>query len=105
MQCAAIEFARNVLEWKGAHSTEFNKKTPFPVISLLEEQEGVEDLGGTMRLGAYPCHVKKDTKAYRAYKNEAVSERHRHRFEFNNKYLYIFQKNVLILFFNFSGDK
>ena len=92
MQCAAIEFARNVLDMKNAHSTEFNKKTPFPVISLLEEQQNVKDLGGTMRLGAYPCQVKKDTLAYKAYKAEEISERHRHRYEFNNEYREKFQK-------------
>ena len=92
MQCAAIEFARNVLDMKGAHSTEFNKKAPFPVISLLEEQQHVKDLGGTMRLGAYPCLVKKDTLAYKAYKADEISERHRHRYEFNNEYREKFQK-------------
>jgi CTP synthase len=92
MQCAAIEFARNVLDMKGAHSTEFNKKTPYPVISLLEEQQNVKDMGGTMRLGAYPCLVKKDTLAYKAYKAEEISERHRHRYEFNNEYREKFQK-------------
>lgn len=92
MQCATIEFARNALGWKGANSTEFNKKAPYPVISLLEEQEKVEDLGGTMRLGALPCHIKKDTQAYRAYKTDEISERHRHRYEFNNKYREDFQK-------------
>jgi CTP synthase len=92
MQCAVIEFARNVLDMKGANSTEFNKKSPFPVISLLEEQEKVKDMGGTMRLGAYPCDVKKDTKAYKAYKADQISERHRHRYEFNNEYREKFQK-------------
>ena len=92
MQCATIEFARDVLEWKNANSTEFNKKTPYPVISLLEEQEKVENLGGTMRLGALPCHVKKETHAYRAYKSDEVMERHRHRYEFNNQYREDFQK-------------
>ena len=92
MQCAAIEFARNVLDMKGAHSTEFNKKTPFPVISLLEEQQNVKDLGGTMRLGAYPCQIKKDTLAHKAYKVDEISERHRHRYEFNNEYREKFQK-------------
>lgn len=92
MQCAAIEFARNVLDMKGAHSTEFNKKTPFPVISLLEEQQKVKDMGGTMRLGAYPCQIKKDTLAYKAYKADEISERHRHRYEFNNEYREKFQK-------------
>ena len=92
MQCATIEFARNILEWKGANSTEFNKKTSYPVISLLEEQEKVEDLGGTMRLGALPCHIKKDTLAYKAYKTDETMERHRHRYEFNNQYREDFQK-------------
>jgi len=86
MQCATIEFARNVMGWKTANSTEFNKKSSHPVISLLEEQEKVENLGGTMRLGAYGCHLKKDTQAFEAYKTEDIMERHRHRYEFNNKY-------------------
>ena len=86
MQCAVIEFARNVANLKNAHSTEFNKKTPYPVISLLEEQEEVKDLGGTMRLGAYPCNLKKGTLTYEAYGTELIEERHRHRYEFNNKY-------------------
>lgn len=92
MQCATIEFARNVLGWKGANSTEFNKKTQYPVISLLEEQEKVEHLGGTMRLGALPCHLKKETHSYKAYKSDEIMERHRHRFEFNNHYREDFQK-------------
>lgn len=92
MQCAVIEFARNVAGLKGANSTEFNKKTPHPVIGLLEEQEVVKDMGGTMRLGALPCHVKKDSLAYEAYKSEEVLERHRHRYEFNNKYRENFTK-------------
>ena len=92
MQCATIEFARNVLGLKGANSTEFNKKTPAPVISLLEEQEKVENLGGTMRLGALPCHIKKETLAYKAYKTDEIMERHRHRYEFNNRYREDFQK-------------
>lgn len=92
MQCAVIEFARNVLEMKGAHSTEFNKKTPCPVISLLEEQLNIKDMGGTMRLGAYPCQIKKETLAYKAYKIDEISERHRHRYEFNNEYRDKFQK-------------
>ncbi len=92
MQCAVIEFARNVAGLKGANSTEFNKKTAHPIISLLEEQEGVKDMGGTMRLGALPCHVKKDTLAYEAYKADEVMERHRHRYEFNNKYREPFAK-------------
>ncbi|MDD5217912.1 MAG: CTP synthase [Candidatus Omnitrophica bacterium] len=99
MQCATIEFARNVLGWKGAHSSEFNKKTLYPVISLLEEQEKIEALGGTMRLGAQPCVLKKDSLAAKAYKTEEVMERHRHRYEFNNKYREDFQKKG----FRFTG--
>ncbi|MBI4395257.1 MAG: CTP synthase [Candidatus Omnitrophica bacterium] len=95
MQCAVIEFARNGLEMKGAHSTEFNKKTSYPVISLLEEQENVANLGGTMRLGAYPCEIKKNSLAYEAYGAEEISERHRHRYEFNNKYREDFIKKGL----------
>ncbi|OGW87011.1 MAG: CTP synthase [Omnitrophica bacterium RIFCSPHIGHO2_02_FULL_46_11] len=92
MQCAVIEFARNVMDFKGANSTEFNKKTPYPVISLLEEQENVANLGGTMRLGAYLCELKKGTRAHEAYGADEVSERHRHRYEFNNKYREAFTK-------------
>lgn len=95
MQCAVIEFARNVADLKGANSTEFNKKTTYPVISLLEEQEEIKDMGGTMRLGALPCHIKKDTLAYKAYKAEEAMERHRHRYEFNNKFREQFAKNGL----------
>ena len=99
MQCAVIEFARDVLDLKGAHSTEFNKKTPYPVISLLEEQEGIANLGGTMRLGACLCEVKRDTLAHEAYGADEVYERHRHRYEFNNKYRELFAKSG----FRFSG--
>jgi len=95
MQCAVIEFARNVLDFKGAHSTEFNKKTAYPVISLLEEQESVSNLGGTMRLGAYLCEIKRNTLTYEAYGADEVSERHRHRYEFNNKYREAFTKKGL----------
>jgi len=87
MQCAVIEFARNVLGMKGAHSTEFNKKTPYPVIDMMEEQKKIMGLGGTMRLGAYPCKLSKSSKVYKIYKSLNISERHRHRYEFNNKYL------------------
>jgi CTP synthase len=85
LQCAIIEFARHVCGMKGAHSTEF-KKTKYNVIDLMQEQKGIKNLGGTMRLGAYPCIVAKGTKAYRAYKKEFISERHRHRYEVNNKF-------------------
>jgi len=95
MQCAVIEFARNVLDFKGAHSTEFNKKTAYPVISLLEEQESVSNMGGTMRLGAYTCEIKRNTLTYEAYGADEVQERHRHRYEFNNKYRDNFVKKGL----------
>ncbi|MBI2760456.1 MAG: CTP synthase, partial [Chloroflexi bacterium] len=86
MQVMVIEFARNVLGLAGAHSTEINPSTPHPVISLLSEQLGIEDKGGTMRLGAYPCRLRAGTRTHRAYGVDMVSERHRHRYEFNNAY-------------------
>ena len=85
LQCAIIEFARNVCGMKGANSTEF-RKTKFNVIDLMIDQRGVKNLGGTMRLGAYPCIVQKRTKAFQAYKKELIYERHRHRYEVNNKF-------------------
>jgi len=85
LQCAVIEFARNIAGMKSAHSTEF-KKTKYNVIDLMTDQRGVKNLGGTMRLGAYPCVVQKRTKSYKAYKKELISERHRHRYEVNNKF-------------------
>ncbi|MBL3657599.1 CTP synthase [Fulvivirga sediminis] len=87
MQCAVIEFARNVLKLEDASSTELNEKTKHPVIDLMEEQKKVVDMGGTMRLGAYPCDLKKGSKANSVYGKTKISERHRHRYEFNNKYL------------------
>ncbi len=85
LQCATIEFARHI-GLENANSTEFDKESPHPVVCLLEEQEGVTDLGGTQRLGAYPCHLKISTKARAAFGVDVVSERHRHRYEVNNKY-------------------
>ena len=87
MQMAVIEFARNILGLKGAHSVEMDPNTPFPVINMMEEQKRITMMGGTMRLGAYPCHITKDTLAYQIYGTEDISERHRHRYEFNNEYL------------------
>jgi CTP synthase len=86
MQCAVIEFARNVCGLKGANSTEFDPKTAHPVISLLEEQRGVTALGGTMRLGASVCRLSKNTRAFGAYAQTEIRERHRHRYEVNNRY-------------------
>ena len=87
LQCAVIEFARNVLKLKGAHSTEMNKNTRHPVIDLMEEQKGISEMGGTMRLGAYACKITGRSQASKAYKNKNIMERHRHRYEFNNFYL------------------
>lgn len=86
MQIAVIEFARNVLGLEGAHSSELRPDTPYPVIDLMPEQKDVENLGGTMRLGIYPCKIKKDTLAARVYGDDLIYERHRHRYEFNNFY-------------------
>lgn len=91
LQCAVIEFARNVLGFEKAHSTEMSTKTAYPVIDLMEEQKGITEKGGTMRLGAYPCVVKKKSKVYEAYHKEYIEERHRHRYEFNDKYLKDFE--------------
>jgi len=91
MQCATIEFARNVLGYEGANSSEFDENTPYPVISLLHEQEKIENKGGTMRLGAYPCKLAPGSIAQREYGADLISERHRHRFEFNNKYREAFE--------------
>ncbi len=86
MQCAVIEFARNVLKLSDAHSSELDSNTSNPVIDLMPEQKDIDEMGGTMRLGAYPCKVEKDTFAYRAYSEDLIYERHRHRYEFNNEY-------------------
>jgi len=86
MQMAVVEFSRNVLGLKDASSAEFSLTTENPVIHIMETQKTVTDKGGTMRLGAYPCHIKKDTLAYEIYGQEDISERHRHRYEYNNSY-------------------
>ena len=86
MQMAVVEFARNVLGLKDANSAEFSNDTHNPVIHIMENQKGVVNKGGTMRLGSYPCKIKKDTLAYKIYEEENISERHRHRFEYNNDY-------------------
>jgi CTP synthase len=91
MQMAVIEFARNVLGFKGAHSVEMDPSTAYPVIDMMEEQKKIKAMGGTMRLGAYPCAIEKDSLAYQIYGNTEISERHRHRYEFNDKYLKDFQ--------------
>src|SRR5258708_1062871 len=96
MQMAVIEFARNVLGLKDAHSTEMNPNTPMPVIGLMEEQKKVTIKGGTMRLGSYPCVLKEGSLARHIYGREEISERHRHRWEFNNAYLSQFEEAGMV---------
>ena len=96
MQCAVIEYARNVLGIKDANSTEMEPSTKNPVIGLMEEQKNISDMGGTMRLGAYACKITPNSKAFNIYGSENISERHRHRYEFNNKYLTTFKENGMI---------
>ena len=95
MQCAVIEFARNVLNKADAHSTEINSETAFPVIDIMDEQKKVINKGGTMRLGAYPCEITKNSIAHKCYNSVNISERHRHRFEFNNLYKQRFEESGL----------
>ncbi len=92
MQCAVIEFGRNVLGFKDAHSSEMNPKSKHKVIDMMQEQKKITAKGGTMRLGAYPCKIKKGTKAFSIYGKENISERHRHRYEFNNTFIKDFEK-------------
>ena len=96
MQMAVIEFARNVLGLKDAHSTEMEASTTFPVINMMEEQKKIKMMGGTMRLGAYPCEIKEGSLAYKIYQETNITERHRHRYEFNNEYLEQFESNGMI---------
>jgi CTP synthase len=86
MQCAVIEFARNVLGYKDANSSEIDPETQYPVIDLMPDQKDIEDLGGTMRLGLYPCKLEMDSFSKEAYSSDLIYERHRHRYEFNNEY-------------------
>jgi CTP synthase len=97
LQCAVIEFARHVCGLAGAHTTEIDKATPHPVVCLMEEQERVVDLGGTMRLGAWPCRLVPGSLAARAYGATDISERHRHRYEVNNKYRPLLEAKGLAL--------
>ncbi|MCA9196537.1 MAG: CTP synthase [Planctomycetales bacterium] len=99
MQCAVIEFARNVVSLENAHSTEFNKDTHHPVICLLDEQRNITDMGGTMRLGAQDTKIAESSKANEAYEADFVQERHRHRYEFNNSYRQQFEAHGM----TFSG--
>jgi CTP synthase len=96
MQCAVVEFARNILHLEGAHSTEINPKTKYPVIDLMEEQKSVTDKGGTMRLGGYKCIISKNSLTHRIYGKSETIERHRHRYEFNNKFFDDFKKNGMV---------
>jgi len=99
LQCAAIEFARNVCNLAGANTTEIDPETEHPVICLLEEQRDVTEKGATMRLGAWPCTLKPGTRAHAAYGADRISERHRHRYEFNNRYRAAFESKGMV----FSG--
>ena len=108
MQVAVIEFARNVAGMDGAHISEFDAKTPYPVIYLMlewydektktiQKRDINSEKGGTMRLGAYPCNIKKDTFSFKAYQATNISERHRHRYEFNNEFKEKLEENGLVI--------
>ncbi len=97
MQTAVIEFARNVLKWNDANSGEFDADSAHKVIDLMSEQKGIEEMGGTMRLGAYPCKIRKDTIMDMAYGKKEISERHRHRYEFNNEFRANFEENGMLV--------
>lgn len=101
MQCAVIEYGRHVLGLTGAHSSEFDKDTPYPVICLLDEQQNVTQMGGTMRLGSQPAKLAIGSKAAEAYGRELIDERHRHRYEFNNNYRTQFEDAGMV----FSGTR
>ena len=97
MQLAIVEFARNVIGYNDAHSIELDSSTTHPVIHLMPDQDGIEDIGGTLRLGSYPCELDKSTKAYDLYKEKTIHERHRHRYEVNNDYRTALIENGMIL--------
>ncbi len=97
MQCAVIEFARNVCGWKKANSTEFDEDSPHPVIDLMHDQRNLDELGGTMRLGHYKCELKKGSLAYKAYGEKMITERHRHRYEVNNNLRYKLTEHGMVL--------
>jgi CTP synthase len=96
MQCAVIEFARHVLGFEDAHTTEIAEDAEYPVISMMEEQKSISNLGGTMRLGSYKCQLKPSSKVSEAYHTESITERHRHRYEFNNRFLSDFENAGMI---------
>ena len=97
MQLSVVEFARHVVGYNDAHSIELDPKTTHPVIALLPEQDGIEDIGGTLRLGSYPCVLDKSSLAYKLYGEETIHERHRHRYEFNNDYRKVLTENGMML--------
>lgn len=97
MQCAVIEFARNVAGYNGANSSEINSETKYPVIDLMPDQKDIDEKGGTMRLGLYPCKLSKETNSFKAYGEEIIYERHRHRYEFNNEYRKVLTESGLVL--------
>lgn len=97
MQCAVIEFARDVLHFEGAHTSEIDAECKYPVIDLMPDQKDIDEKGGTMRLGLYPCKLLKDSNAFAAYSEEIIYERHRHRYEFNNEYRKTMIENGLML--------
>ena len=97
MQLMCVEFARNILGYKEANTIEANENTKYPIITLMEEQKKNILKGGTMRLGAYPCEIREESLAYKLYKNKIISERHRHRYEFNNEYINEMEKNGLTI--------
>jgi len=97
MQCAVIEFARNICGLDGANSREFDPETPHPVIDLMPEQRGITEMGGTMRLGSYPCHLVESTRAHKAYGTTEITERHRHRYEVNNEYREFLEAKGMVL--------
>jgi CTP synthase len=99
MQVMCVEFARDVLGHEDANSTEFDRSTKYPIIDLMVDQRAITDMGGTMRLGLYPCVLQPGTKAAEAYTEKEVEERHRHRWEFNNAYKTEFEKGGMV----FSG--
>ena len=97
MQLSIVEFARNVIGYKDAHSIELNPDTAHPVIALMPDQNGIEDIGGTLRLGSYPCKLKADSLAKKIYGTELIEERHRHRYEVNNDYRTVLEEHGMVL--------
>ncbi|MDO5550639.1 MAG: CTP synthase, partial [Lachnospiraceae bacterium] len=97
MQLSIVEFARHVLNYSDAHSVELNPLTTHPVINLMPDQEGIEDIGGTLRLGSYPCDLNPESRAYQLYGSEHIEERHRHRYEVNNDFRNVLTENGMLL--------